>query len=61
MITEIYVPRSGSPMKIEIQSDSSTANSLTDRLGARQRTKHVNTRHFWMQERVQDGDFTQYQ
>ena len=45
----------GSPMKIEIQSDSSTANSFTDRLGAGQRTKHVNTRHFWMQERVQDG------
>ena len=44
----------GSSMKIEIQSDSSTANSLTDRLGAGQRTKHIDTRHFWIQERVQD-------
>ena len=43
-------------MKIEIQSDSSTANSLTDRFGARQRTKHIDTRYFWIQERVQDGD-----
>ena len=46
----------GIPMKIEIQSDSSTANSLTDRLGAGQRTKHTDTQYFWMQERVQDGD-----
>ena len=38
----------GIPMKIEIQSDSSTANSLTDRLGAGQRTKH--TRFFWNKE-----------
>ena len=29
----------GIPMKVEIQSDSSTANSLTDRLDAGQRTK----------------------
>ena len=46
----------GIPMKIEIQSDSSTANSLTDRLGAGQRTQH--TRYFWIQERVQDGDLS---
>ena len=46
----------GIPMKIEIQSDSSTASSLTDRLGAGQRTKHIDTRYFWIQERVQDGD-----
>ena len=45
-------------MKIEIQSDSSTANSLTDRLGARQRTKHIDTRYFRIQERVQDGDLS---
>ena len=45
-------------MKIEIQSDSSTANSLTDRLGAGQRTKHIDTRYFWIQERVQDGDLS---
>ena len=46
----------GIPMKIEIQCDSSTANSLTDRLGAGQRTKHIDTRYFWVQERVRDGD-----
>ena len=45
-------------MKIEVQSDSSTANSLTDRLGAGQRTKHIDTRYFWIQERVQEGDFS---
>ena len=48
----------GIPMKIELQSDSSTANSLTDRLGAGQRTKHIDTRYFWIQERVQDGDLS---
>ena len=47
----------GIPMKIEIQSDSST-NSLTDRLGAGQRTKHIDTRYLWIQERVQDGDLS---
>ena len=31
-IPDIYAPRSGIPIKIEIQSDSSTVNSLTDRL-----------------------------
>ena len=46
----------GITMKNEIQSDSSTANSWMDRLGARQQTKHVDTRNFWIQERVQDGD-----
>ena len=48
----------GIPMKVEIQSDSSTANSLTDPLGAKQRTKHIDTRYFWIQERVQDGDLS---
>ena len=43
---------------IETQSDSSTANSLTDRLGAGQRTDHIDTRYFSIQERVQDGDFS---
>ena len=32
------------PMKVEIPSDSSTSNSLTDRLGAGPRTKHIDTR-----------------
>ena len=48
----------GISMKIEVQSDSSTANSLTDRLGAGQRTKHIDTRYFWVQERVQDGNLS---
>ena len=50
----------GDPVKIQIQSDNSTANSLTHRLGAGQRTKHIDTRYFWIQERVQDED-PQYQ
>ena len=32
-------------MKIEIQGDIPTANSLTDRFGAGQRTKHIDTRY----------------
>ena len=48
----------GIPMKIEIQSDSSTANSLTHRLGAGQQTTHIDTRYVWIQERVQDEDFS---
>ena len=48
----------GIPMKIEIQSGGSTVNFLTDRLGAEQRTKHIDTRYLWIQERVQDGDFS---
>ena len=48
----------GIPMKIERQRDCSMANSLTDRLGAGQRTKHIDTRYFWIQERVQDGDLS---
>ena len=48
----------GIPIKIQIQSDSSTANSLTVRLGAGQRTKHIDTRYFWVQERVQDADLS---
>ena len=46
----------GIPMKVKIQSDSSTGNSLTDRLGAGPRTNHTDTLHFGEQERVQDGD-----
>ena len=48
----------GIPMKIEIQSDSSTAKSSTDRLGAGQRTKHIDARYFGIQERVQHGDLS---
>ena len=46
------------PMKVEMQSDHSTANSLTDRLGAGQRTKHIDMRYLWIQEGVQDGDLS---
>ena len=46
------------PIKVEIQSDSSTANSLTDRLRAGPRTKHSDTLYFWAQERVQGGDLS---
>ena len=48
----------GIPMEVEIQSDSSTANSVPDRFGAGQRPKHIDTRYFWIQERVQDGDLS---
>ena len=48
-------------MKIELQSDSSTTNSWTDRLGARERTEHIDTRYFWKQERVQDADLRSLQ
>ena len=48
----------GIPTKIEIKSDSSTANSLTDRLRAGQRTKHIVTWYFWIQERVQGRDLS---
>ena len=49
-VPEIFSPGSG-----EIQSDNSTANSVTVWLGARQRTKHIDTRYFQIQERVEDG------
>ena len=45
----------GTTMKIEIQSDSSTANSWMDRLGAAKRNT-LTRGYFWIQERVQDGD-----
>ena len=48
----------GSPMKVELQSDSSRATSLTGRLGAGPRTKHLDTRYYWVQELVQDGDLS---
>ena len=45
-------------MKGAIQSDSCMANSLADQLGAGPRTKHLDTRYVWLQERVQDGDLS---
>ena len=47
----------GIPMKVEIQSGCSTANSLTDRLGARLRTQTSKRDTSWLQERVQLWDF----
>ena len=37
---------------------SSTAISVMDWMGAGPRTKHINTRYLWVQERVQDGDLS---
>ena len=34
-------------MQVDMQCDSSKANSLTERLGAGQRTKHIDTRYSW--------------
>ena len=42
----------GIPMKYEIQSDSSSAQFLTDRFGAGHRTTHIDARHFGVQEQV---------
>ena len=42
----------GIPMKIEIQRDSSMANSLTDRLGADNERNTLTRRYFWTQELV---------
>ena len=47
----------GISMKVKIQSDSLTANCLTVRLEAGLRTKHIDTRYFWVQE-LQDGDLS---
>ena len=44
------------PMNVEIHSVISKATSLTDWLGAGLRTKHIDARYFWVQQRVQDGD-----
>ena len=46
----------GLDMWVNVQSDSSTAGALTDRLGAGPRTKHLDTRFMWVQERVQDEE-----
>ena len=55
----IHIHRSGNSFeRLTIQSDSFTANSLTDRLGAGFRTKHIDTRFFGVEGRVQDGDLS---
>ncbi|CAK0883649.1 unnamed protein product [Prorocentrum cordatum] len=46
----------GDHMEALVLSDSTTAGSLADRLGVRQRTKHIQARFLWVQERVQDRD-----
>ena len=43
---------------IEIQSETSTSNSLTDWLEEGQRTTLIDTRYFWLHERAQDGDLS---
>ena len=49
----------GIPMKVEIQSDGSTANSLTDRLQEQDSGRRTLKRGiFWIQKRVRDGDFS---
>ena len=49
-VRSIYIDL-GVPMLVEIRSDSSTSNSLTDRLGTGPSTKHIDTRYFWIQAR----------
>ena len=46
----------GIDVEVEVQSDSSTAGSICSRLGVGQRTKHLQTRYLWVQERVAYGD-----
>ena len=46
----------GESVEAEVLSDSTTAGSLADRLGVGQRTKHIQTRFLWVQERAQDKD-----
>ena len=48
----------GIPMKVEIPSDSSTSNSLTDQLGAGPRTKHIGTLFLDTRTRIQYGDLS---
>ena len=46
----------GIEMEVVIESDSTTAGSMCARLGVGHRTKHIQTRFLWVQERVQCGD-----
>ena len=48
----------GLEIEVEVSSDSSTAGSLCSRLGVGQRTKHLQTRYLWVQERVQNGELS---
>ena len=48
----------GIQIHVKIPSDSSMTDSLTDRLGARPRTKHIDTLNFGIHELVQDGDLS---
>ena len=45
-------------MKIEMLNGSSTSNFLTNLLRAGQRTKQIDTRYFWIQERFQDRELS---
>ena len=44
-------------VKVEVHTDSSTARSLSNRLGVGT-TKHMQNKWLWIQERVQHGDIS---
>ena len=43
-------------MECQVESDNSTAGSLSERIGTGLRTKHFHTIFLWIQEHVQAGD-----
>ena len=47
----------GLPVTLEVQTDSTSADSLGSRLGVA-RTKHMQSRWLWVQERVKFGELT---
>ena len=47
----------GLEVELLVESDPSTAESLANRIGV-QRTKHMQSRYLWVQERVLAGDLT---
>jgi len=46
----------GLEMDVEVLSDSNTAGSICSRIGVGARTKHLQVRFLWVQERVLDKD-----
>ena len=54
-----YAVVKGGQVGLSLRSmNQDLGTSLTDRLGAGQRTKHIDTRYLWIHERVQDGDLS---
>ena len=47
----------GLSFETQIRADSTTAKAITDRTGVN-RTKHIQTRWLWTQERIQAGDIS---